>query len=191
VCSSDLNWEMTGVPVFEGVDNKTLREIAPQDEITSPVISTPPRASRGLLYKMRTEAGDFTPVLTQIEINFNNTVAPRATITDAEIGASGYMATRITDRAPTITIDPEHVLPAAGFDFVKQVTEGGLFGLVIQSGSAGDANGMVIVHAPTVQANDDYSHGDRDGITTSDMTLGCYGTDDDELVIYHVFIPAQ
>lgn len=176
--------EFSGIPVYQP-GTRTPREEASVAGIV-PLLN-PPKVSQGVTFFLRDGASDFIPILTELDIALANTLALRSTATQSQIEDSGYMPTRITGRRFTARIDPEHILPTGAFDFIGRAQAGEVFELVSSLGAPTDANGAITVYAPRVQASGDYEPGDRDGITTSPLTLGFFGVDDDELRVFHVF----
>jgi hypothetical protein len=182
-----LQAEFSGVPVTQ---SNTGTPIEPGSGITPPVVGGPPVVVQQLPMELLEGTGNFTPIAISWEVQMNNTVAMRGTGTDLSIYESGYLPCRITDRATSITLDPEHVKASEGFDFIGTLRNGKTFRFSSRAGLPSNINGAVVMVAPLVQLAGDYSPGDRDGITTSNVTLNCYGNNDDELYIYHIFDPA-
>lgn len=181
-----INAEFTGLPVFSGAGLRTPRTGAPLTGI--PIISSPPKVAQGVLLEVEIPGSSaYTPILTEMSIDFGIQLAPRATMTDGAIGETGYVSTRITDRGPTGRIDPEHILAAGGFDFISAVLSNDAFRMRCQLGARTDTFGALVMYSPTVRGTGDYEPGDRDNIVTSPINLGFYGDADDELLIAHVF----
>jgi hypothetical protein len=185
-----LQAEFLGVPVYNAGTDLTPRLGSLLAVTTNP--ATAPRLARGMPLRLRTTAATgYTPICTELSFNISNTLAQRATITDRELQNatynSGYMPTRITGREISATLDPEHILPADGFDFIGQLNLGTLFHLSGQVGALSEGNGLLIVCAPSVQLTGDHEPGDRDGVTTAPLQLACVGDQDDELFIFHAF----
>lgn len=176
--------EFEGAPVYQA-GTQIPREAAAITGIVP--LTNPPKVSQGLPFFLRSGSSDYTPVLTELDLSIANTLAPRPTITNADLAGSGYLPTRIAGRKLTARIDPEHVLPGGAFDFIGRLQGGAVFELAAGLGAPTDANGGITVYAPRVKLTGDYEPGDRDGVTTSPVTVGFYGTDDDEIRIFHVF----
>jgi hypothetical protein len=183
-----LRAEFQGIPVYQDATTRTPRLGGFLSGV--PKITNVPRVGRGIPFIFRTgPAATYTPILTEFEIQFNNQVAERSTITNVDLQQSGYLAPRIADRTPGGRVDPEHVLPAAGFDFIGTLQTGGVFEMLVQVGLGSEPNGQVVVYAPGVQLDGDYEPGDRNGITTSPLPLVFTSTEeDDELIIAQHFI---
>lgn len=183
--------EFLGVPVFADAATMAPRSGA---KLSPTPITAAPRMSRGIPLRMRkATAADtpYTPIATELVLQLNNTLAQRGTITDRELQnstySSGFMATRITGRDPIASLDPEHILPADGFDFIGELQLGTVFAISAQVGLHSDSNGAVVVAAPAVQLIGDHEPGDRDGVTTAPLQLALTGDQDDELYLFHVF----
>lgn len=183
-----LRSEITGVPLFDvtaGVRTPKAGAVLSPAAFTSP-----PPVCKGVALTFGVVGSPvFTPIATEISIAFGNTLAQRETI-GTGIGGnyeSGYLSTRITGREVTATIDPEHVLPAAGFDYIDAMQRGQTFAITAVLGALTGANGQVVVIAPAAQLTGDYEPGDRNGLTTSPLNVLLTGTQDDELIIAHVF----
>ncbi|UYV13747.1 MAG: hypothetical protein NCW75_05545 [Phycisphaera sp.] len=155
-----------------------------------PTYPSPPKVAKGMPLRLK-EAGasDHTPILTEVTIDFGIELTPRPTITDADIGDTGYMATRITDRNIRISMDPEKVAPGT-MNYWDKVYQARFFEFYTSLGIPSDANGMLIIDAPQCQLQSDLSEDERDKIDTFSLEAGCTRGDngDDELFIDHVFV---
>jgi hypothetical protein len=134
----------------------------------------------------------YSPILMSATLDLGNQLTDRRCISEAGIVINGlpvgYLATRITDREPVVSIDPESV-PTATFAFVGKWQNEAPFTFLQRVGSPADTSGAVIVHAPAAAFdNDSWSQQDRDGIRTENPTILCSGSADDELTIYHIFL---
>lgn len=179
--------EYQGVPVFDTpyADRKP-REPSPALLAGVQEFSDPPKMSRGLPFILRDGVSTYTPIMTEFDLQFGNTLTPRPTITDVDLYETGHLATRITDRNLQGRIDPEHVL-SANFDFIGSLLSGKAFELLSEIGDAADTHGLVVAYGPQVQLEGDYEPGDRDGIVTSPLSVGFHGTNDDEFFLSHLF----
>ncbi|MEO1277600.1 MAG: hypothetical protein AAFV77_01405 [Planctomycetota bacterium] len=154
-----------------------------------PTYSSPPKVAKGMPLRVKVAGeSDFVPILTEATIDFGINLTPRPTITDADIGDTGYMATRITDRRIVIGIDPEKVAPGT-FNFWDHVYDARYFEFFTSLGSPSEGNGMLMFEAPRCQLNSDLSEDDRDGIATYGLEAECTRVNgDDEFVIDHIFV---
>jgi hypothetical protein len=186
-----LRSEITGVPLFDVTAG--VRSPKAGSALSVTPFTAPPVVCKGIPLTFRPASGStYTPIATELAINLSNTLEQRQTIT-ASLGGnyeSAHLATRITARELSATIDPEHVLPAAGFDFIDALQRGVTFEISAQLGAVTDANGALMIFAPAGQMSGDYEPGDRNGTTTSPMNVRFTGTGDDELVISHLFANA-
>lgn len=181
-----LQAEFHGVPVYADAVARSPRLASYVTNV--PALATPPAVVQSIPFILRKDANTtYTPILTELSLQFGNTLAPRGTISNVDIQSSGYLPTRITGRNITASIDPEHVLPAAGFDFIGSLNAGTAFELQIEVGKSSSPNGKITIYAPSVQLNGDYEPGDRDGVATDPLTLGFFGNNDDEIFITHSF----
>lgn len=178
-----INCEFMGayVPDTDGYSPRTASAVT-----GVPGFSVAPSMCLGVPLTFRTGTTDFNPVLTELSIDFGNTLANRPTI-GASLANSGFLATRITDRKPKVKVDPEYVIPSGGFNFAKKFLAGETFEILTQVGDSTNGNGLVIVRAPTAQLIGDLTFGDRDKIKITSADAMLTGSADDELVIYHVF----
>lgn len=168
-----------GMPIIDGT-TKRPEAVGAITGVTA--VGGTPLATKGGIMKM---AGN-TLVLTMFDIDFGNVLSPRKTISDVDIASSGYCGVLISDRKPTIKIDPEFLISSAN-DVAGLMTTGATFELVCTTGLTTHTNGQIVVWAPAAQIADDVSEGDRDGITTQDITAVLTGENDKELYIAHCF----
>lgn len=116
-------------------------------------------------------------------LSLNNTVAQRA-CSDAATGVKSY---RITDRRPTLSIDPEVELEAT-IDFQSKLAGAALFGFYAQIGA--DTEKRVIFAASQAQYTE-LGNADRESLATYAASLlltgGGHPDGDDEFVI--AFVP--
>lgn len=179
-----LEVEFQGVPKF---DTGTRRPRVRSGARPNPAaIAAPPAPVAGIPLRMRHAGGEHSPLVTEMTININNTLARRRTMTDADIDDTGFLATRITDRSIQISIDPEHVAQGV-FDVHGFVHGQSEFELIVPYGRAADPNGQIVFYAPRCSLVGSVEPGDRDGITTMPLTIGCYGDNDDELHVMLVY----
>ncbi len=158
----------------------TLAAASPQTGI--PAIGGPPK----MCFAMPFTLDALSPVFEELEIDLANNLTPRATLASNGLVSSGYLATRIADRAVKGTVAPETPAPGTK-DYFAQLMAGSTFVLYSKLGLAGDTNGAIIAHAPAAQMQGDHSQGDRNGIVTTPMALALTGATDDEFALYHLF----
>lgn len=98
--------------------------------------------------------------------------------------AKGAISYRLTDRAPTLRIDPERVVPGI-YDFDAAWDAGTTFSTIAELGSS--EGNRVILETPKVHIVE-LGDQDRDGILAANIScdLTRNSTGDDELVIYAV-----
>lgn len=181
-----LHAEVHGVPVYADAVARSPRLGGYIANV--PALTNKPPVVQSIPFILRKDADTtYTPILTELSVQFGNTLAPRATISNVDIQSSGHLPTRITGRDITGTIDGEHVLPAAGFDFIGAVNAGNTFEFNMEVGKSANPNGKITIYGPSVQLKGDYEPGDRDGVATSPVTMGFFGDNDDELFITHTF----
>lgn len=181
-----LSFEYKGPQVFADPDTRAPRTGARMANV--PVLSGAPRLTQGVrAYIVKADGTAVVTVLTSLECNLNNTLNPVPTINDNDIAGSGYRATEITDRGPTFTINPRHILAADGFDFIAAVCAHTEFRFFFQIGRPTDANGAVVFIARKCCFTGEYSPADTNGSVTNNLTGGMYGDDDDEYEIFHCF----
>lgn len=133
----------------------------------------------------------FSPVLTDLSVVIDNTLAKRPNLNTNAISESGYMACRITDRAVNASIDPEHPVIAT-----KKLLDDALVGqsyrLYVQIGYFTPAvpAGTIVMLGPNAQFAGDMRQGDRDGIVidNAEMKLAFNASEDDEFVMAHAFV---
>lgn len=186
-----INAEVTGVPIFDSGETLTPRT---GSALSPEPIPAPPAVVKGVPFGLTPSgSAEYSPVATELAVSLNNTITPRPSIAQGSLGGnyeSGYLSTRITDRDLTATLDPEHVLAAAGFDFIGQLHLGNVFTFRVQVGGVATPNGLVVIYAPAVQLTGDHEPGDREGVTTAPLNLKFTGDQDDELWVFHCFDPA-
>lgn len=180
-----LRAELMGAPVYD--PSNPGRPRLAEDPVSPAELSTPPRISKGIPLALVSGGTEYTPILTQLEIALENTLAPRQTIANNDLAESGHMAPRITDRRYTINIDPELVLPAA-FDFHTLLTTVSTVQVRCSIGTPTDANGMVAVWIPAAQRLGGAEVGDRDGRATFPGDWILTGSSDNELYVFHAFL---
>jgi hypothetical protein len=115
--------------------------------------------------------------VSEFEFNMNNEVVMR----EDPNTAAGYCGAFITNRNPTITIDPEASAVATFDSFGKKMasTEG------VVSWTCGSANNQVAFSAPKAQIKQ-VDDADRNGLYTHPLTFGCNrsaAAGDDEVTI--------
>jgi hypothetical protein len=186
-----LQVEYMGAPIMTQTDG--VYEPSQVSALTGiPTYPTPPKVAKGMPLRLEVEGEtDYTPILTEATIDFGITLTPRPTITNAGIGDTGYMATRITERNIVISIDPEKVAPSV-FNFVDKIYQASFFEFFTRLGMPSDANGMLVVHAPRCQLQGDLGEDERDGIDTYGLEARCTRVNgDDEILIDHIFVAAD
>jgi len=151
--------------------------------------TAPPKVLQGVVFEMQNGASTYAPpVLTEFNISIAPTVTPRKTFTNQAITNTGHLPTRLTgEREVSGSLNPEHVLPTGTFDFIGAVMAGTTFKVTCVVGAPTETNGAVTILGRRVQLSGDFEPGDQDGITTAPLNLGFYGTDDDELYVFHTF----
>ncbi|MFZ2875476.1 MAG: hypothetical protein WAZ94_13465 [Phycisphaerales bacterium] len=174
-----LSAEFQGCPVLEDGNPPAGAEVT-----SIPVLGGVPLACKG----MPIAIAGVTPVLTQIEISLDNTLAMRGTIANNDTQDSGYVGARITGRAVTMTLDPEKDV-SGSLEVEAKTVLGTTFPVIIDHGDADHANGRTIVYGAAAQLQGDSTSDDRDGIVTNQLTAKFTGTADDEIRIYSVFVP--
>lgn len=177
-----LRSEFHGPPVT-GTDGAALTG-APIQSV--PTLGGPPKVAKGITLDF-TESGGTpkTLVLTEMDIDFGTTVADRPTITSAHLAESGHMAAVITEREMRASIDPEASFDQ--LDLEKLMRGDDTFEINAQLGATSDTHGMLILHAPTAQAEGGGSRGDREGIRTISNNTRLTGTNDDEMYLFQIF----
>jgi len=134
---------------------------------------------------------DYSPVFTQLSVKVENTLTLRPNVNIGSVADSGYMATCITDRNVKVTCDPEHP-PVATRSWLNRAAGSTTERLYVQAGRllAGDAAGTAVFIGPQLQSVEDLGMGDRNGIVIDNLSMELLwnGTDDDELIVAHVFI---
>ncbi len=184
-----LDAQFEGPPVFDGSKFGAARTGSFVSGV--PIVGAQPRVVQGVDLRLESGATAWSPILTELALQFNNTLAPRETFTDAAIGGTGYMPTRITGRSFQARIDPEFALPGASVvDLIHLVNTGGELHFAMSFGAPDDAAGAIGAYCPTAQLLGDFEPGDRDGIVTSPLDLGFFGDVDDEFVLWNVFEPS-
>lgn len=178
-----LTANVQGIPTFD-TNGKTPVAGAAFSNLAVPGAS--PKLGLGSVVRFHTPTV-FSPIFTNIDIDLGQTVSLRENANDNQIANSGFLPAQITNRQPTITIDPEHILAADNFDAYGLIMGGDVFAVTSKLGTLTDGNGLIVVAAPRAQVTSDGSTGDRNGNTTLPMTLGLFGRDDDELYLFHLF----
>jgi hypothetical protein len=151
-------------------------------------LSVQPPLCKGNRIRIKTATGTVTPVLTMLDVSINNTLAPRGTISDTDSESSGYKSVKITGREIMVKMNPENVV-AGNFDSYVQAMSGTTFSIEANAGSVSGPNGLQKFWIPNAQIHESFEEGDRDGIVTDDLDLKCTGDVDDELFVFHVFVP--
>ncbi len=126
----------------------------------------------------------FTPVLPEITIQINNTIAPRPTITDVDIASSGRMPALITDREITLAIEPE--ADPANFDLIANDYAATTFEVGFAASSPVVSGGAIGAYIPAAQTTGNMAPGDRDGLRTAAPSIRATGSADDEILIFHL-----
>lgn len=123
-------------------------------------------------------AGSDSVCVNSMTVDLQNNVAPRLCANQAD----GIVSFRITERTPTITIDPEAELEAT-IDFWTKYDAATEFAFRATVGSSEFLRSRVIAPSATYT---ELSNGDRDGIMTYDATLQLNNDlddGDDELIV--------
>ncbi|MGH7132690.1 MAG: hypothetical protein ACREJO_12160, partial [Phycisphaerales bacterium] len=167
----------------DGAGGLRLTQGDPIEDVVSPGV--PARVAKGLSPFL---LDAYSPVATQMDIDMGITVTPRKTIGvgEGDIPDVGYLAPRITDRKVSASFDPEQP-PLATFNFTRRMINASLHKFQVEAGRVGDTQGIVGIIGPTVQLNGDATAGDRDGIVIRNPSLDFVGTQDDEIIVYHIF----
>lgn len=155
---SYLNFTMYGHPEPEidaAMINPTYNEIAP------PTFS-------GVSFS----ADSYAVQISSFNVDAGITVAQP----DSVSASNGYGQLRVSDRAPTVTFDPEAVLVATK-NFYAMLRAGTEF--AIDTGVVGSAGNAWRFQADAA-ALTGISEGDRDGIRTNELTAGLYETTGDD-----------
>ncbi|MEO0511831.1 MAG: hypothetical protein AAF108_02925 [Planctomycetota bacterium] len=126
-----------------------------------------------------------TPLVTQVDFTLNNNVVNRPTAGGEQVGTSGYALPMITDRTPTVSLDPEANL--SDLDLHQLVLTGDLFSVESAAGTPAGANGLIKVWSPAAQLNADLEPTARDGLDSYNIEAKLTGDDDNELYVFHVF----
>lgn len=178
-----FTFEFNGCPVFD-TNGITPRTGALITGITAH--TTKPATARGLTLGLYDGATSYTPVLTETVMKAGNVLSPRPTA-GPSLASSGYLATRISDRKPVLSIDPEHV-PSGTWDWAGRFVAGTPFESESRIGSATDANGLIVLYAPRAQLTGDLQFNNRDGIQTIPNEAMLAGSNDDEFYLDHIFL---
>lgn len=159
----------------------------PKAFVAGVAIPSTPKVVKGttLSFRESGQSSDWTPVLAEVTFDLGNTIADRKTLGGEEVEDSGYAVPNITNREPTVTIDPEADL--SSFDLQAMMRNGTTFEVLAEVGTPADTNGMIIVWAPAADTPEDLEDADRDGIQTYGFTCPLTGDDDDEIRIFHLF----
>lgn len=123
-------------------------------------------------------ADDTSLCVNRLSLDLGNTVAARQCSNDE----NGILSYRITDRRPTLSIDPEALLEA-DFDFYAKYNAATRFAFRARIGQSQTARVRIIAPQAMFTA---LPHGDRDGILTHEAELLLVGDQpeaDDELII--------
>jgi hypothetical protein len=143
----------------------------------SPSLST----ASGLIFRNASLTVDDRPMLlSSYELALNSSLAARLDPSSAK-GARSF---RLTDRAPTLRIDPEMVVPGV-YDWDGKWDAGTTFESVTMLGS--EEGNRVIIELPTAQVTE-MSDEDRDGLLAANINCDLTRSDtgDDEIVIYAI-----
>jgi hypothetical protein len=178
-----LTANVQGIPLF---DTNGITPVTGSQLGNLAVPGASPKLGMGSVVRFHTST-PYAPVFTTVDIDLGQTVSLRENANDNQIGASGHLPAQITNLAPTMTTDNEHIVVADNFDAYGLIMGGAVFAVTAKLGLLTDANGMIVVAAPRTQVNSDGSTGDRNGNTTLPFTLGLFGRDDDELFLFHLF----
>lgn len=153
--------------------------VAPVDAaIVTPVYQTvtPQQVELAALRVEENDVVTSSLIASKFGIDIANTVSPRSDINESD----SFVGFRITDRAPTMTFDPEHELVAT-YDFYGKAASGAQIDFKARVGTT--AGNKVNFHCPNIQLTSP-SQSDRDGITAIDITANlASNAGDDELSI--------
>jgi hypothetical protein len=162
-----IDWEFVGVPVLA---TGNVWPIAASMPSWPSMISQPYRAASGTL-----TLASFSPVFNRFSLAFGNVTTMREDVT----AATGYSHGWITERTPTITLDPEATLPADHNAYALMLS-GTTFAL---SATATDGTNTITIAGAAAQRTA-ITHGDREGRLTDDITcLLTASSGDDEWTI--------
>ena len=175
-----LSCEYMGCPDLDSNGEPNTQALASN----VPAVGVAPLPCKGMPFSV----SGFTPVLSQLEIAIENTLAMRGTIADNDVRSSGYIGCRITERKITATIDPEMDLSGT-LKVERKTVTGETFELTVQHGSASHGNGLTVIYCPAAQLTGDQSPEARDGISTTPLSMLFTGPADQEISIYHVTVP--
>lgn len=178
-----LSVNAQGIPIFD-TNGKT--PIAGNAFANLPSAGSSPKLGLGSVVRFHA-ASTFAPIFTSTSLDLGQTVNLRETMNDNAIANSGFLPAQITDRRPTMEVDPEHILSGGGFDTFGYIMGGEGFAFTSELGALADANGMIVIAAPSVKITNNGAPGDRNGNVTTPFTLGLFGQDDDELYVFHLF----
>lgn len=181
-----LRGEYMGAAVLDTGNPGRFRTGSPLTGV--PNFAAAPKVTKGIPLEFRDGATVYTPILTELPIEIDNTLAPRPTIANNDLADSGYLATRISGRVFSANLDPEKVLGGT-FDYDALMHLGRTFKITAEIGGIAEANGLVVIHAPAVEAVGQLTFGDRDGIRTQPHAGKFTGDDEDEVFVFHVFVP--
>ena len=168
---------------------KTAGDVIPEGGFMTGIAATGVAPVMGKNFPVTLDA--FSPVLTELSVAIDNTLAKRPNLNTNAISESGYMPTRITDRRINVTIDPEH--PAlATKKLLNDALTGATYRMYVQVGyfTPGAAAGTLVLLGPRAQLSGDMRQGDREGIVVdnAEMSLAFNGVEDDEFVLVHAFV---
>jgi hypothetical protein len=168
---------------------KTASDLIPAGAFVTGVTPTGVTPTMGKGFPVLLDA--FSPVLTELSVNIDNTLAKRPNLNTNAISESGYMPCRITDRRVAVTIDPEHPVLATK-KLLDDSLVGATYRMYLQIGqfTPGSAAGTIVFMGPKAQLSGDMRQGDRDGIVidNAEMMLAFNGVEDDEFVMVHAFV---
>jgi hypothetical protein len=176
-----LRFDFKGPPL-QGADGAALTG-APVASV--PSVGVAPKSAKAIALRFVVDGTPFTPILTEVDFDFGNTLAPRETIADNDVAGTGHLATRITDRNMRASIDPE--LDLTNLDLVQLARTSTTFEIIAPVGLAAHDQGLVIAYAPRATAEGNFQRGERDGIETMSNNVMLAGEDDNELYVFHVF----
>jgi hypothetical protein len=180
-----LRHEITGIPKTSN-DTGTLLT---GSRLAAPVAGVKPIRCQGIPLEFLGGASPHTPKLTALEISFNNEVTLQETMTNVDVAQSGHCETRIVNRDPSATIDPLYIAAAAGFDWEGANRRGESYRIYAVHGSVSHGNGMIVVVGPQAQIEFE-GLSDRKGEKAINPTLKFRGDVQDELYIFHLFLPS-
>lgn len=181
--TAHIEYTIQGPLIFD----EELDPPGPEQDGFVPNVTTPPAPAgvRSVPLVLRYAGDDYyEPVLPELVLQINNTIASRPCVTTRAVGSSGRMPALITDREIALSLAPEADFDA--FNIIAHDYAADTFEVGWHAGSPLASGGATGGWAPAAHTTGNMAPGDRDGIRTREPSIRLTGDNDDELILFHL-----